>query len=81
MIEFNGFKCRYEGQRVGVKIYYVEDARKEGRLFDRSTLWTIGQRLEGHIYDVTSDKIRFNGFMGFIRLGDGNSATLEIDID
>ena len=80
MIQFNGFNCIYKGQRIGVKIYEVEDTRKEGRLFDRSTLWAIGEHLEGHIYGVSSDKIGYIPFGGSYKMGDGNTATIEIDI-
>lgn len=81
MIEFNGFRCTYKGQRIGVKIYEVEDTLKQGRLFDKNILWEIGERLEGHIYRVTSDKMGYLLFSGPYKLGDGNSATIEIDID
>lgn len=81
MIEFNGFKCVYKGQRIGVKIYEVEDTRKQGRLFDRNILWEIGEHLEGHIYRVSSDKMTAIPFMGCCKMGDGNNATIEIDID
>lgn len=81
MIEFNGFKCICRGQRVGVKIYEVEDTTKQGRLFDKNVLWGIGTHLEGHIYGVTSDKMGYIPFSGAYKLGDGNTATIEIDID
>lgn len=81
MIEFNGFKCVYKGQRIGVKIYEVEDTRKQGRLFDRDILWEIGEHLEGHIYRVSSNKMGYELFVGLYKLGDGNNATIEIDID
>ena len=81
MVQFNGFNCKYVEQRIGVKVYEIEDMRKQGRLFDRNILWEIGEHLEGHIYGVRSNKMGYELFSGAYKIGDGNTATIEIDID